>query len=88
MTREEGCLSLPEVLEEIRRPERVTVRFLDAGGNTVTREFSGLEAVCVQHEIDHLDGRLILDHLGMVKRRLLAERLRRRKRDARRGKSR
>ena len=82
--REEGCLSLPEVSEDITRPTQVRVRYLDENGQDVDAEFSGLEAVCVQHEIDHLDGRLIIDHVGAVKRRLITNRLRRRKREAKR----
>lgn len=82
--REEGCLSLPEVSEEITRPTQVRVRYLDENGQNVDAEFADLEAVCVQHEIDHLDGRLIIDHVGAVKRRLITNRLRRRKREAKR----
>ena len=82
--KEEGCLSLPEVIEEITRPTSVTVRYLDEVGHETEEEFTGLEAVCVQHEIDHLDGRLIIDHVGMVKRRLITNRLKRMKREARR----
>ncbi len=82
--KEEGCLSLPEVIEEITRPTSVTVRYLDEEGHEVEEDFTGLEAVCVQHEVDHLDGRLIIDHVGMVKRRLITNRLKRMKREAKR----
>ena len=83
-TREEGCLSLPEVLEDVTRPTRVVVRYLDEEEREIEAEFEGLEAVCVQHEIDHLNGRLIIDNVGVVKRRLITNRLRRMKREAKR----
>ncbi len=86
-SREEGCLSLPEILEEVTRPARVTVRYLDPDGRAEEVGFDGLEAVCVQHEIDHLDGRLIIDYVGAVKRRLITNRLRRKKREAAREKA-
>jgi len=77
---EEGCLSLPDILVEVRRSVAVRARYLDETGAVVERGFSGLEALCLQHEIDHLDGRLILDSLSALKRRLITQRLRKRKR--------
>ncbi|MBS7538512.1 peptide deformylase [Ancylobacter lacus] len=65
---QEGCLSIPEYYEEVERPARVTVRFLDLDGETREIEASGLLATCVQHEIDHLNGVLFIDHISKLKR--------------------
>lgn len=64
----EGCLSIPEYYEEVERPARVTVRFQDVEGATREVEAEGLFATCVQHEIDHLNGVLFIDHLSKLKR--------------------
>jgi peptide deformylase len=68
---EEGCLSFPGVREEIRRAERVQVRALDRHGTPFEIETDGLLAVAIQHENDHLDGRLMIDHLSVLKRRIV-----------------
>ncbi len=65
---EEGCLSIPQYYEEVERPARVRVRYLDVDGKTQEIEAEGLLATCLQHEIDHLDGRLFIDHLSKLKR--------------------
>ena len=65
---EEGCLSIPEYYEEVERPDRVRVRYRDLDGNMVEQEADGLFATCVQHEIDHLNGVLFIDHLSRLKR--------------------
>jgi peptide deformylase len=65
---EEGCLSIPEYYEEVERPDRVTVRYRDLDGKQVETEADGLFATCVQHEIDHLNGVLFIDHLSRLKR--------------------
>ncbi len=65
---EEGCLSVPGYFEEVERAERVRVRYLDRDGEAMEADFEGLLAVCVQHEIDHLDGRLFVDYLSEAKR--------------------
>jgi peptide deformylase len=62
-TREEGCLSLPGISVDVARPESVTLRWTDLDGTTREEAFSGFAAACVQHEIDHLDGVVTLDHL-------------------------
>ena len=67
-TYEEGCLSIPEFYEEVERPARVRVRFLDLTGAEQELEASGLFATCLQHEIDHLDGVLFIDHISKLKR--------------------
>jgi peptide deformylase len=66
---EEGCLSIPEVYGDVERPPLVTVRGLDANGEVIETEASGLLARCFQHEIDHLHGRLFVDYLSMFKKR-------------------
>ena len=65
---EEGCLSIPDYYEEVERPERVRVRFLDREGRAQEMEADGLLATCLQHEIDHLNGVLFIDHLSRLKR--------------------
>jgi peptide deformylase len=74
-TREEGCLSLPNQFADITRPARVKVRFLDPQGARREIEAEGLLAACVQHEIDHLDGILFVDHLSALKRNMIMRRL-------------
>ncbi len=65
---EEGCLSVPEIYDEVERPARVRLRYLDYHGQAVEEDAEGLFAVCIQHEIDHLDGVLFIDHLSRLKR--------------------
>ncbi len=65
---EEGCLSVPGVFEAVNRAERVGVRALDENGETQEFEAEGLLAICIQHEIDHLDGKLFVDYLSTLKR--------------------
>jgi peptide deformylase len=65
---EEGCLSVPEIYEEVERPARVRLRYLDYQGQSVEEEAEGVFAVCIQHEMDHLDGVLFIDHLSRLKR--------------------
>lgn len=65
---EEGCLSVPEYFDEVERPGKVRLRYLDYNGKTVEEEVEGLYAVCIQHEMDHLEGVLFIDHLSRLKR--------------------
>jgi peptide deformylase len=65
---EEGCLSVPEIYDEVERPTRVRLRYLNYRGETVEEEAEGLYAVCIQHELDHLNGVLFIDHLSRLKR--------------------
>ncbi|MGA8196942.1 MAG: peptide deformylase [Acetobacteraceae bacterium] len=74
-TREEGCLSLPGQYADVTRPAWVTVRYTDANGAKRQIEAEGLLAACVQHEIDHLDGVLFIDHLSALKRNMILRRL-------------
>jgi peptide deformylase len=66
--REEGCLSIPEYYEEVERPAQVKVKYLDLDGKAHEIEVSGLLATCLQHEIDHTDGVLFIDHISKLKR--------------------
>jgi len=72
---EEGCLSIPDVHVEIERPATVTVRFTDRDGRPQELSADGLLATAIQHEIDHLDGRLIIDFLSRLKRDIIVRRL-------------
>ena len=65
---EEGCLSVPEIFDEVVRPNRVRLSYLNYDGQAVEEEAEGLFAVCIQHEIDHLNGVLFIDHLSRLKR--------------------
>jgi peptide deformylase len=65
---EEGCLSVPDVYDAVERPARVRIRYMDYAGQTVEEECDGLYAVCIQHEMDHLEGVLFIDHLSRLKR--------------------
>ena len=65
---EEGCLSIPEYFDKVERPARVRIRYLNRDGEQVEEEASGLYAVCIQHEMDHLNGVLFIDHLSRLKR--------------------
>lgn len=71
----EGCLSVPTVFVEVKRAETVTVRALDREGQPYEFTASGLEAVCVQHEIDHLDGRVFVDYMTPLKREMAMKKL-------------
>jgi peptide deformylase len=73
-TAEEGCLSVPEIFADVTRPDRVMLEALDDQGQVYRRELTGLPARAVQHEIDHLDGILFLDHLSLLKRKRLVAR--------------
>jgi peptide deformylase len=68
VTTEEGCLSIPELYYDVERPAEVTVRYTDLEGNTVETEAKERFAICVQHELDHLDGVLYIDYLSRLKR--------------------
>jgi peptide deformylase len=80
-TAEEGCLSIPEIYGDVTRPDRVVIEAMDQEGNRYRREATGLKARAIQHEIDHLDGILFLDHLSLVRRQMLLSRYRREHKD-------
>jgi peptide deformylase len=65
---EEGCLSVPEIYDEVERPARVKLRYLNYQGERIEEDADGLYAVCIQHEMDHLNGVLFIDHLSRLKR--------------------
>lgn len=72
---EEGCLSVPGYYEKVKRAEKIRVKALDREGEQFEREMDGLLAVCVQHEIDHLDGKLFVDYLSNLKRQRIRKKL-------------
>lgn len=72
---EEGCLSLPDQYAEVTRPSRVRVRYLDENNESREVEADGLLAKCIQHEIDHLDGVLFVDHVSAIKRNIILRKL-------------
>ena len=80
-TYEEGCLSIPDQYAEVKRPAEVQVRWLGLDGVTQERQFAGLWATCVQHEIDHLDGKLFIDYLGPLKRQMITRKMEKLKRE-------
>ncbi len=77
---EEGCLSVPGVFEKVRRADRITVSALDRDGVRFSLEADGLLAVCIQHEMDHLEGKLFIDYLSEMKRGRIRKRLQKQER--------
>ena len=71
----EGCLSVPEMYAEVDRPDRIRARWLDRDGVAHEEELTGLIAVCLQHEMDHLEGVLFIDHLSRLKREMILKKL-------------
>ena len=78
---EEGCLSIPDYYAEVERPAGVTVTYLDRDGTPRTMEADGLMATCLQHEIDHLNGVLFIDHISRLKREMVVRRFKKLARD-------
>ncbi len=72
---EEGCLSVPDLYDEVERPARVKVRYLDYDGHPQEVDAEGMLAVCIQHEMDHLEGTLFIDHLSRLKREMMLKKL-------------
>ena len=72
---EEGCLSIPDIYAEVTRPAEVEVRWLSLDGKEQQEVFKGLWATCVQHEIDHLDGKLFIDYLKPLKRQMITRKM-------------
>ena len=72
---QEGCLSVPGIYDDVPRAARVRVRAQDVDGKTVERDLDGMLAVCVQHEMDHLDGKLFVDYLSELKRQRIRKKL-------------
>ncbi|MBS1300897.1 peptide deformylase [Loktanella sp. SALINAS62] len=80
-TYEEGCLSIPEQYADVERPAVVDVAWMDLDGAMQTERFDGLWATCVQHEIDHLNGKLFIDYLGTMKRQMITRKMQKLKRE-------
>ncbi len=78
---EEGCLSIPEIYAPVTRPEAVTVRWTDLDGEGREATMRGIWSVCVQHEIDHLNGKLFIDYLGPMRRQMITSRMKKLKRE-------
>lgn len=72
---EEGCLSVPEIWDDVERPARIRCEYLDIDGKTVELEADGMLATCLQHEMDHLNGVLFIDHLSRLKRSMALKKL-------------
>ena len=72
---EEGCLSVPEIWDDVERPARIKAEYLDLDGKRVEIEADGMLATCLQHEMDHLEGILFIDHLSRLKRAMLLKKL-------------
>lgn len=84
-TYEEGCLSIPDQYADVKRPGTVKVQWMGLDGQTNERLFEGLWSTCVQHEIDHLDGKLFIDYLGPLKRQMITRKMEKLKRERARG---
>ncbi|MCK0169368.1 peptide deformylase [Jannaschia sp. S6380] len=84
-TYEEGCLSIPDQYAEVTRPAEVEARWIDETGAERTEAFDGLWATCIQHEIDHLEGKLFIDYLGAMKRQMITRKMQKLKREMARG---
>lgn len=80
-TYDEGCLSIPDQYAEVQRPAEVRVRWLGLDGKHQEEQFAGLWATCVQHEIDHLNGKLFIDYLGPLKRQMITRKMEKLKRE-------
>jgi peptide deformylase len=83
---EEGCLSIPEHFADVTRPAEVQVRWIDRDGKEHSEEMGGLWATCVQHEIDHLDGKLFIDYLKPLRRQMITRKMTKLKRELARDK--
>ncbi|MBI1187540.1 MAG: peptide deformylase [Alphaproteobacteria bacterium] len=78
---EEGCLSVPEIYDEVERPARIKLRYRNYNGEEIEEEAEGLYAVCIQHEMDHLEGVLFIDHLSRLKRESAVRKVKKAARD-------
>jgi len=78
---EEGCLSIPDQYAEVTRPSEVSVRWIDRDGHEHQQDFGGLWATCVQHEIDHLNGKLFIDYLKPLRRQMITRKMQKLKRE-------
>tara|TARA_E500000331_G_scaffold175089_1_gene169001 strand:- start:69 stop:587 length:519 start_codon:yes stop_codon:yes gene_type:complete len=81
-THEEGCLSLPEHYADVVRPESITLRYLNENNKVLEMDADGILAVCIQHEMDHLEGILFVDHISALKRNMILRKLKKVKKQA------
>lgn len=79
---EEGCLSVPDVYDDVERPARVKLRYLNYNGEQIEEDADGIFAVCIQHEMDHLEGVLFIDHLSRLKREKALSKVKKARREA------
>lgn len=79
--REEGCLSVPGIYETVKRAQKIRVTFLNAEGETITLDAEGLLAVCIQHEMDHLEGKVFVEYLSRLKQGRIKQKLKKRARE-------
>ena len=79
---EEGCLSVPGIYEKLKRAQTIRVRALDADGKPFERQAEGLQAVCIQHEMDHLDGKVFVEKLSRLKQQRILTKIKKRQREA------
>jgi peptide deformylase len=79
---EEGCLSVPDIYDDVERPARVKLRYLNYKGEQIEEDAEGLYAVCIQHEMDHLEGVLFIDHLSRLKREKALSKLKKARKEA------
>ncbi|MEM8871884.1 MAG: peptide deformylase [Pseudomonadota bacterium] len=85
ITTEEGCLSIPEYYAEVERAEKIRLGYTDLDGQTREEEFDGQWAICAQHELDHLNGKLFIDYLGSVRRTMVTQKMKKLKKERARG---
>ena len=78
---EEGCLSLPTQFAKVVRPSEVKVEYINEKGKKIVKVFTNLEAICLQHEIDHLDGKLFVDHISKLRKNLILRKLKKYKKN-------
>ena len=78
---EEGCLSLPSQYAKVKRPSEIILKYKTIEGLLCEEKFSGLEAICIQHEIDHLDGKLFVDHISKLKKKIIIKKLKKLKKN-------
>lgn len=79
--REEGCLSVPGIYETVRRAQKIRVQFLNAEGRSINLDAEGLLAVCIQHEMDHLEGKVFVEYLSRLKQTRIKQKLKKRARE-------
>ncbi|MEM7614307.1 MAG: peptide deformylase [Pseudomonadota bacterium] len=85
VTTEEGCLSIPDYYAEVERAEKIRLAFTDLDGRAREEEYDGQWAICAQHELDHLNGKLFIDYLGSVRRTMVTQKMKKLKKERARG---